>query len=135
MDMSITDFQKVLGIDFGTERVGLAISYGTLAEPLTIIANTPEVFARLSEVITAHKVTRIIIGVSENKSAQRTQAFARELQKFTTLPIEFVDETLSTQSARQKLREIGLPSHKVTTAQVDHYAAAEFLQEWLDSCL
>ncbi len=120
--------QTVLALDFGTVRIGCAVSYGTLAEPLLVLANTPEVFEQILELIETHSITQILVGISESTSAERARAFGETVQKRTDLPVVFADETLSTHSARRKLRE----QHKVVKV-VDHYAAAEFLQEWLDS--
>lgn len=120
--------QKTLALDFGTIRIGCAISYGTLAEPLLVLANTPEVFEKILGLIKTHSITQILVGISESTSAERARAFGETVQKRTGLPVIFADETLSTHSARRKLRE----QHKVIKV-VDHYAAAEFLQEWLDS--
>lgn len=126
------EFPKVLALDFGTERVGVAISFGTLAEPLIVLPQDEFIFEALQKIIDENKVTQIIIGVSENKSAERTFQFAKELQKKIVLPLEFVDETLSTQTARKKLKETGRLSSEVADAVVDHLAAAEILQDWLD---
>ncbi len=120
--------QTVLALDFGTVRIGCAVSYGTLAEPITVIANTPEVFEQILKLIETHAITQILVGISESTSAERARAFGGTVQRRTGLPVIFADETLSTHSARRKLRE----QHKVVKV-VDHYAAAEFLQEWLDS--
>ncbi|MBP7768287.1 Holliday junction resolvase RuvX [Candidatus Woesebacteria bacterium] len=125
-------YKKILGIDFGTVRVGVAVSYGTLAEPLKIVANDEFLYENLKKIIEEHRITQIIVGISEHKSAERTRAFVNELSKHTTLPIEFTDETLTTQAVRAKLKETGMLASQVHTARVDHLAAAELLQEWLD---
>ncbi len=122
------DMPKVLALDYGTVRVGCAISYGTLAEPLCILKNTETLFDAVLSLVTEHHITHILIGVSEGISAERAVQFGKGLQERTSCIVVYVDETLSTQSARAKLRI----SHKVHRV-VDHYAAAEFLQEWLDS--
>ena len=126
--------ETLLAIDFGTQRIGLARSYGTLAEPLHIIPNTPEVYNELQKIFLEHGITKIIVGLSENKMAMLTQEFVKELRKHTDLPIEFTDETLSSAFVHQKLRErnLGKIHH---TGHIDHFAAAEFLQDYIDTNL
>lgn len=124
---------KVLAIDYGTKRVGIAVSYGTLAEPLTILENDDTVFARLVELLVEQQATAILVGVSESKTLERTMQFIATLKQHTKLPVHLADETLSTQSARQKLEAQGKTKYQAQTAHVDHLAAANILQEWLDT--
>jgi len=126
--------ETFLAIDYGTQRVGLARSYGTLAEPLHILQNSPSLFTELQKVIVEQQITQIVVGLSENKMAELTQAFVKQLRRYTTLPIEFTDETLSSSSVHQKLHErnLGKIHHK---GPIDHFAAAEFLQDYIDTYL
>ena len=129
----MTEFRKTLGIDFGTKRVGLALSYGTLAEPLQILANDDQLFAALQQVIAQHKVQSVVVGISESKTAEKTVSFVTELEKHLSIPVYLTDETLSTKDARAKLQAQGMNAYQADKAQVDHYAAAGILQEWLDT--
>lgn len=124
--------KKILAIDFGTKRIGLAVNKHTLAEPLKIIKNDNQVFEKLKEVLAQEKIELILVGLSENKMAQKTEEFTQEIEEITQLPIEFTDETLSSKNVHQKLATSAM---KLTKRQgpIDHYAAAEFLQEWLDT--
>ena len=120
---------KVLGIDFGTKRIGLALSFASLAEPLTIVENDTTVFARIQQIITEEKVDKLVCGISEGEMAVKTKRFATELSLVTKVPIEYIDETLSSQVVRAKTQtKRSSNNHK----SVDHFAAAEILQEWLD---
>ena len=129
----MTEFEKVLAIDFGIRRVGVALSYGTLAEPLEIIANDEQLFERIVALIAEHGVQKIVVGISESKTAQLTMQFVIALEKQVAVPVVLADETLSTQQARRKLIERGATGFQADKARVDHFAAAEILQEWLDS--
>ncbi len=131
--MNLAASQKVLAFDFGTKRIGCAVSYGSLAEPLEIISNNDQKFARIQELIEEYGITQIVVGISENKSGERTEDFVAELKKVVAIPIELVDETLSTQVVRKKLQERGVSTWLATNKKVDHLAAAELLQEWLDT--
>lgn len=121
---------KALGIDFGTKRIGLAVSFASLAEPLSIVENDSAVFASIQKIITEEKVKQLVCGISEGEMAVKTKQFATELALRTKLPIEYVDETLSSQTVRAKTKTSR--THK-NHKPVDHFAAAEILQEWLDT--
>jgi RNase H-fold protein (predicted Holliday junction resolvase) len=69
------------------------------------------------------------VGLSENQMAEKTREFVTYLKRSVTVPIELYDETLSTKSVRNKLAE----ANRSQRQRVDHLAAAEFLQEWLDT--
>jgi putative transcription antitermination factor YqgF len=122
--------QKVLGIDYGTTRIGLAIARGPLAEPLTTVANDAETLIKIQKIVDHEQVEKIVIGLSENQMAVKTRAFAQQLELTTKLPIEFVDETLSSYEMHHKLI-----NHKRSIKQgsIDHLVAAQLLQDWLDT--
>ncbi len=123
--------KKILAIDFGTQRIGLAVNKHVLAEPLSILNNDDLIFKKIGKIIDSEKINLILLGLSENKMAQRTKIFAQELEKNTTIPLEFVDETLSSKNVHQKLATSAMKLKK-RQGPIDHYAAADFLQEWLD---
>jgi len=120
---------RTLGIDFGTKRIGLALSFSTLAEPLTILENDETVFAHIRKIIADESVQQLVCGISEGEMAVKTKQFATQLSLITKLPIEYVDETLSSQVVRAKTGTKRMQHNK---KPVDHFAAAEILQEWLD---
>ena len=122
--------KRILAIDFGTVRIGIAVSRGTLAEPLLILPNNEQTFAQLKKLFIEEEIEEIVVGISENKMAELTEAFAVELKKITDLPVHFVDETLSSHTVHQKLRTAKKSKRE---GDIDHYAAAEFLQEYLDT--
>ena len=124
--------KKVLALDFGTQRIGLAISHHGLAEPLKIINNDNQVYEKVKQIIDQEGANLILIGLSENQMAQKTKQFAKKLKEAIATPIEFVDETLSSQNTHQKLASSSMKLKK-RQSPIDHYAAAEFLQEWLDT--
>ncbi len=130
--IAIMTEETVLAIDYGTVRVGLAKSVLSFAQPLKIIGNTPKLIPELVALCQELSITRIVVGLSENTMAEKTREFVTELQKNIELPIDFWDETLSSQAVHQKVRELGRNKGKNRQA-IDHYAAAEILQDWLDS--
>lgn len=133
--------QKVLAIDYGTKRIGLAINYGFLAEPLKVIANQVDekqpllsqtAEQEINELCRELKIERIVLGISEQKMAEQSKKFGDLLHKKLSLPVDFVDETLSSQEAMQKMKEAKLKKKK-QQGPIDHYAAAIILEEWLNS--
>ncbi len=122
--------KRILAIDFGTVRVGIAVSRATLAEPLTILANDEQLFHNLKKLLVEEETEQIVIGISENKMAELTEQFAVTLKEHTDLPVHFFDETLSSNTVHQKLR---MAKKSKREGNIDHYAAAEFLQEYLDT--
>lgn len=121
-----------LALDFGTKRVGIAISRGSLAEPLQIIANDEHTLAEIARIATTEQVEQIVVGVSENVMAELSTAFAAQVGQVTALPIKLWDETLSSYAVGEKLKNPGVSAHRRQRA-IDHLAAAEFLQDYLDS--
>lgn len=127
----VKHYPTILAIDFGTKRIGLAISRGSLAEPLQIVTNDQQTATVLAEICQREGVTQLVVGLSENEMARQTKAFVTELQKSLKLPLVFMDETLSSKTVGAKLKERGVTLKK-RQQPIDHLAAAEFLQEYLD---
>jgi putative Holliday junction resolvase len=123
--------EKILGLDFGTERVGAAVSFGTLAEPLTVLPNDGQLLSKIKLLCAANQIDRIVLGRSENVMAEKTEAFAQELGQVIGQPIVFEDETLSSKEVERLLREarLGKRQHR---GPIDHLAAALILQRYLD---
>lgn len=123
--------KQTLGIDYGTKRIGLAISRGTLAEPYQIIDATQEPIKAIHSICQAEGIEQLVVGMSENTMAERTRDFARELESEVKLPVTFVDETLSSYIVATKLKEMGASLNR-RQQPIDDLAASLFLQEWLD---
>jgi putative Holliday junction resolvase len=121
---------KILGIDYGTKRIGLAISdeTQTLARELTIL-NPREFWHQIEDIIGSEGVERVVVGLPLNMSGESThttrdvQEFTDQLQQRLTVPIEFMDERLSSIMAGN------MPGGKTN---VDSLAAQIILQNFLD---
>lgn len=120
-----------MALDYGLARIGVALSYGTLAEPFIILPNTPNVLEKIASLCIQHSIDRIIVGLSENEMAEKTQRFAQAVRGATRLPVEFIDETLSSVEVQGKLAEKNA-GKKQYKGPIDHLAAAHFLQQYLD---
>jgi putative Holliday junction resolvase len=124
-------YPVILAIDYGLKRIGLAISRATLAEPLLTLENTDNLLGELRQIIVDEQVEQLLVGVSENEMADKSTAFAERLRSEFELPVELTDETLSSKSVLMKIKNDKL-KHLKPGMPIDHLAAAEFLQEYLD---
>jgi RNase H-fold protein (predicted Holliday junction resolvase) len=110
-----------LALDYGSSHIGVAISNGILAEPLTTVP-TKIALSSIKEIIKKYKIEGLIIGDTDPEFLIRL--------KLMNIPIYIVDETLSSFDARQSLLHTSQKRRK----QKEHSAAAAIiLQSWLDS--
>ena len=130
---------RILGIDYGDVRIGIAMSDETefLASPLTTVRNGKGAVDEIVALIAEHQVEKIIIGLplnmdgSAGPATEKVRAFSKKLSKKTPLPIVENDERLTTVTAHHNLREAGLDGKK-RKGVVDMAAAQIILQDWLD---
>lgn len=136
-----TSRSRVLGIDVGSVRIGLAISDETctLASPVGTISNEARtLWTRIDREIEHRRVDRVVIGLprrldgSEGNSAVAARKFAAELARRTTAEIELWDERFTTTIAERALIESGI-RRKRRREVIDSVAAAVLLQNWLDA--
>ena len=132
---------RFLGIDYGTVRIGLALSdpTGTLTSPLPFLENKSlqQVTTALSELIQTHQIAGLVIGLPRNMdgtygpSAQKVRDFIGQIQKSISLPIAPIDERLTTAQASKQLSSIGM-NQKQLRKKVDSSSACLILQQYLD---
>jgi putative holliday junction resolvase len=134
---------RVLGVDVGTVRVGLALSdlTGTLASPLETLhrAKNHADLDRLAALVVEHEVAEVVVGEpvhlsgASGASAQDASNYAQELaDRIPDVPVILIDERLSTVTAASHLREGGIDSRKQRPV-IDQAAAVVILQQFLDS--
>ncbi|HTE48579.1 MAG TPA: Holliday junction resolvase RuvX [Candidatus Paceibacterota bacterium] len=139
---------KFLGIDYGTKRIGIAISddNGTLAFPKEIVGNDANTFARLGEIIEREKISAIVIGESVDFSGKlnalsaRIDVFILELKERFGFPVHKQKEFLTSVEARKSKdgKRTLSPSQahsrikQIKSGRVDASAAALILQRYLD---
>lgn len=130
---------NLLCLDYGTKRIGVAVATTPLAQPIGIIANSEkrpvasvistQAIDRIVELISEFGIEKILVGISEGEMAQRSRQFISELKKNTTLPVEEIDETLSSVEAGEHMKHM---KSKKRRSDRDHFAAASMLQDYLD---
>lgn len=118
---------KLLGVDWGEKRIGLALADGTLAQPFGLVSS----FEELEKVIRQEGIGQVVLGLPEGKHRTRVMNFGERI-KGLGVPVVFHSEVLTTHEALQKAIEAG-KSRKARQAQLDSLAAALLLQEYLDS--
>ena len=134
---------RVMGVDVGTVRVGLALSdpTGTLASPLETLrrAKDGSDLDRLAALAVEHEVTEVVVGEprhlsgASGASARDADAYARALaDRLPSVPVQMIDERLSTVSAASALRASGLDSRRQRPV-IDQAAAVVILQSYLDA--
>lgn len=130
-----------LALDIGEARVGIAVSdaTGTLAMPVKVLP-AQEVLGNARSfryIIEDYEPEVLVCGRPETLAgedgpqAQRVIEAAENIALATGLPLEFIDERLSSREAKRILREQGL-SEREMRGKVDSVAASLFLQTWLD---
>lgn len=135
---------RVLGIDFGERRVGLALSdpSATIAQPLPTLtrrAGKRPPIAAITEIIRQQQVERVVVGLPLNLAGAETEwtatvrDFAATLQQRAGVPVEFLDERLTSVQAERAVRASGLKrSDREQKHRVDAAAAVLLLQMYLD---
>ena len=146
---------SILSIDYGRERMGLAIADANvrMAQPLSTLEriNRNEDMRRLRELVREHAVKQIVVGLplkldgTRGEMAEEAERFARRIQKQLGVPVELVDERLTSWEAERLLEEMqgrflhaeksgGSVKRKKAAARatVDAVAAAVILKEYFE---
>lgn len=133
--------RRVLAVDYGRKRFGLAISdeMGLTARPLETLerTNRRDNLRRLREIVRKHEVGRIVVGKpmrldgSAGEMAEEAARFAARIEKELRLPVEMLDERLSSWEA-QETTSARKPKRGKQEAGVDALAAAVILREFLE---
>lgn len=132
---------KLLGVDFGDTRTGLAVSDPSrlLASGIGLISpgGIEKTADAVAELAREHRVVAIVVGLpvnmdgSEGSRAQRCRKFARLVEERTSLPVALFDERMTTMTAARYLNETGTHGKK-RKAVIDTLSAQIILQNCLD---
>jgi putative Holliday junction resolvase len=141
--------QRILAVDYGRKRIGLALS-DTLqitAQPLMTFTRTNRRndLRQLREVCRKHEVARIVVGLplhitgEAGEMAQEASAFAARVKRDLKIEVELLDERLTSWEARETLAETKSTSRGASgtstrgkRAPVDDIAAAVLLRDYLE---
>ncbi len=126
---------KLLGIDYGTKRVGIAISEdtGSLAFPKAVLRNSHTLLSEIKSTIESNGVEEIVVGQSLNTEGQENllmediRRFVSLIEKEMNLPVHLEPEFFTSQEAHK-----GKKGGEVSAHMIDAAAAALILQRYLD---
>ena len=131
-----------LAFDFGTRRIGVAVGDSALgiAHPLTTIVATGkrQRYAAIAALVDEWRPALLVVGLpahpdgTEHELSRLARKFAHELGARFGLPVEFVDERLTSAAAVQSLHEAGVAARKHKPL-VDRVAAQHILQAYFDA--
>lgn len=131
--------RRILGVDFGRARIGVAVSdeLGMLAHPVETIPASRDAARRVAEIVSEKNAERVVIGLprhmngSAGESAGEALAFAEKLRGLISCEVVTWDERLTTVAANRALREGGQKTRN-SRSFVDQVAAQMILQGYLD---
>jgi putative holliday junction resolvase len=134
---------RVLALDLGTKRIGVAVSdlTGTIATPRTVLDRTGQVaqdHRRIAALVAEEEAELVVVGLplsmdgSVGRAAQAAIDEAAALAEVVGVPVETFDERLTSVSANRSLLEARM-SREARRRLVDKVAAAVILQTWLDA--
>jgi putative Holliday junction resolvase len=135
------DTGRVLGLDLGEARIGVAVSdpERRLAIPVGTVhvGQPPGELKAIAALVGEHEVTQVVghplaMSGASGASASQAEAFAGALRSILSVPVALQDERLTTVEAERSLREAGVRGRD-RRAVVDRTAAAVILQAWLDA--
>jgi putative pre-16S rRNA nuclease len=132
---------RILAIDFGTRRMGLAVSdaLGITAQGLATLqrTRTEDDLHRLQKLVEEYDAELVLVGNplsqrgTETAMSERVAGFAAKLRRWVSCPVELADERLTSAQAERVLREAGLSPRKRRNAR-DRLSAVLLLQTFLD---
>ena len=135
---------RILALDHGTKRIGVAVSdeTKTIAQPLEFIPAEPfaDFLARLKTILAEKEVDLVLIGMPRNMdgsygpAAQKVDTFVAVLKTAVTVPIKLWDERLTSAMANRILIQGNVRREK-RKENVDKMAAAILLQSYLDMAI
>ena len=138
---AIPDTGRVIGIDFGTARIGVAVSDPgqSIASPLEIrtVQNPDSDGKYFKKLADTERAVGFVVGLpvhmsgDESKKSREAVAFGQWLRETTQLPVTFNDERYSTAMAKEICQQLGLKGPK-RKAHLDKIAAQVILSSWLE---
>ncbi|MBT4333972.1 MAG: Holliday junction resolvase RuvX [Candidatus Cloacimonetes bacterium] len=132
-------FFRLMGIDYGEVRIGLALSdpLQIISQPLKVIGNNGDTFSEINKIVKSEEVGKIILGLPQNLSGEDTKKtievreFAEILKSKVDVPVIFWDERYTSVEANEELKQMGYTiaeSRKV----VDKVAASIILKSYME---
>ena len=142
-DRASPDAGRVLAVDWGGKRFGLALSDPTrlIAQPLTTLIRRAKQRAPVADIVALarhHEVTQVVVGLpldldgAEGEAAREARALGEAVARRAAIPVSYWDERLSTARALRAARAAGVRDRD-SRERIDQMAAVAILQGWLDA--
>lgn len=141
----MTDHGRILGIDYGSKRVGMAMSdpTGIISQGLPTLENNPHLLERIAAIVRGEDVRLVVVGVpyapdgGPGAKGREINQFIDRLRSTVAVPVETWDESHSSRNAQEAFITGGMKrkQRRLSRAEglVDQMAARLMLQEYLDS--
>lgn len=131
---------KYLGIDYGTKRIGVAVSddTGSIAFPLAIVDAGPQALEEVANIARVNNVEAIVIGESLNFKDEKNpvmediEQFKSDIAELSGLPVEYQREFFTSAEAARQFAPDGSRKKNPSQEKLDAAAAALILQGYLD---
>lgn len=137
------DFGRIMAIDLGEKRIGIALSDPTrlLASSHTVLERTSrrDDFARYQAIIEEYGVTLVLMGLplsldgSDSAMTSWVRDYSAECATVISTPLQLWDETFTTRQAHNSMKARGTTHYKKRKERIDAVAAAFLLQDYLDA--
>jgi putative holliday junction resolvase len=134
-------FRRILGIDYGERRVGIAISdpTRTIATAVKTLPNNPDILKIIKQMAIDYAVSEIVVGLpltlkgTDSEKTKEVRLFKEKLEQLCSIPVLFEDERLSSQQVASSLLFMNTTrKQRRDKGKVDQMAAALILQSYLD---
>ena len=135
-------YKRILGIDYGTKRIGIAVSdpLRIIATGVTVLTNSPEIISEIKRLAVEYDVATIVVGMPFNlkgekgAKAKEVDLFMHALAAGTGCEVVAWDERFTSHTAHETLRTMGATKkQRQSKPKIDLMASALILQGYLDA--
>lgn len=125
---------KILGVDYGKSKVGLAIAESGIPQPFGVIKykDSRVLLEKILSIVKRENVDVVVVGLPEGNIGKETRVFFEVLSQNLSIPVVYQDETLTTYNARVLSIEAGVKKKKREKLE-DAYAACLILENYLEN--
>jgi len=127
---------KVLALDLGQKRIGVAIANGEIvsSRETIVFKEKQEAINTIFELCRKENIDKIVLGLPKGQvdSEDKVRSFAMDLNKITAISVDLTDETLTSKEAERLLKELKInPRTEKYKREIDRLAAKLILEQYL----